>query len=373
MDGAARLLGQGLMGLISKLFGRDSEDALSVPAMDGVFKPNRLLDAAEAVLELPGIANLAAGPDALYCSSGKTLLAIDAKAGRAAPLRTFGGPVTAIAASPFGKLAVGVEGSGLELFEQGAWRRFDLPAECAFCITAGVFLGEADLYLTIGSKRYPASEWKRDLMSRGSSGALIHCRLSAGTHEVVRDDMAFPFGVAAAAEGVLAVSESWRHRILALPIGQGAAASIPVSDLPAYPARLAPAADGGLWLALFAPRRQLTEFVLSEDDYRLEMMATIPPGAWIGPDFGDSGDDEQPLQAGSVRQMGIIKPWGPSRSYGLVAKLDRDMRLAASFHSRADGRRHGIASVAEFGGQLHAASQGSGTLLRIATGGGGPA
>ena len=38
-----------------------------------------------------------------------------------------------------------------------------------------------------------------------------------------------------------------------------------LSDLPAYPGRIAPARDGGFWLALFAPRNQLVEFVLRED------------------------------------------------------------------------------------------------------------
>jgi hypothetical protein len=54
------------------------------------------------------------------------------------------------------------------------------------------------------------------------------------------------------------------HRILAF---ETAAMSVPrplLSDLPAYPGRIAPAPDGGFWLALFAPRNQLVEFVLRE-------------------------------------------------------------------------------------------------------------
>ena len=45
--------------------------------------------------------------------------------------------------------------------------------------------------------------------------------------------------------------------------------------------------------------------------------------------------------------MGIHKPWSPSRSYGLVVKLDAQLRPVASFHSRANGRRHGVTAVAE--------------------------
>ena len=40
-----------------------------------------------------------------------------------------------------------------------------------------------------------------------------------------------------------------------------------VSKLPGYPARIHPAADGGAWLALFAPRNRLIEFILLEDEH----------------------------------------------------------------------------------------------------------
>ena len=52
----------------------------------------------------------------------------------------------------------------------------------------------------------------------------------------------------------------------------------------------------------------------------------------------------EPTQQGGVRQLGVLKPWSPSRSYGLVARLDAAYRPIASFHSRANGRRHGVTS-----------------------------
>jgi hypothetical protein len=63
--------------------------------------------------------------------------------------------------------------------------------------------------------------------------------------------------------------------------------------------------------------------------------------------------------------MGIHKPWSPSRSYGLVVKLDAQLRPVASLHSRANGRRHGITSVAEVGGRVFAASKGGNAILEI--------
>jgi hypothetical protein len=48
------------------------------------------------------------------------------------------------------------------------------------------------------------------------------------------------------------------------------------SDLPGYPARISPAQAGGSWLAVFAPRRQIVEFVLREPAYRKRMLQEVP-------------------------------------------------------------------------------------------------
>ena len=353
-----------LLSAMASLFGRD-DDALSVPPMDGVFKPNNRLETAELILELPAIDNLAIAGGALYCSSGDALVGVDPTSRSAKPVRRFDGQITMLAGSQSGRIAVGVEGAGLALLEGiGEPRWLDLPADWRSCVTAGLFRDEDSLALAIGSRRRRWSDWKRDLMSHGASGVVATGRVSTGAFEIVSDNLAFPYGLAARGGGELIVSESWRHRVLSVPADGGAPKAV-LDQLPAYPAGIAAASDGGFWLALFAPRRQLTEFVLQEDDYRDEMMETIPPDAWIGPDFADGGGEEQPLQAGSVRQMGIMKPWAPSRSYGLVVRLDRDAAPTASFHSRADGRMHGVASVIEFNGRLYAASRGAEALLRL--------
>ncbi|MGV1793700.1 hypothetical protein [Rhizobium sp. A37_96] len=245
----------------------------------------------------------------------------------------------------------------------GDYRQLDLQRQCTACITAGLFDCENALLLAVGSCQHPMSDWKRDLMSHGATGQVIRHDLSTGKTDVVQGGLAFPYGLARSPGGGVAATESWRHRVAA--IGPGATPRTLLGELPAYPARLAAASDGGYWLALFAPRRQLTELVLSEDDYRMEMMATISPEAWIGPDFTDGCDEEQPLQSGSVRQMGVMKPWAPSRAYGMVARLNSRMEPVAGYHSRADGKIHGIASVAEFEGSLYAASRGAGTLVRL--------
>lgn len=356
----------GIFSRISAFFGRGEEDALSVPPMDGVFKPNTMLDAAERVLDFPEIDNLAAAADGgLHCSSGNRLFRIDLRSRTAELVREFSGPITMVAASPAGGLAVAAEGVGIAVVDtEGGDRRLGLPHEHTACLTAGLFEDGDTLLLAVGSRRHAMSEWKRDLMSHGADGLVVRHVLSTGRTDVVEGGLAFPYGLARLSGGAIAVTESWRHRIVAIKPGGGRPSPL-LHELPAYPARLAPASDGGWWLALFAPRRQLTELVLREDDYRTDMMATIPPDAWIGPDFADCGNAEQPLQSGSVRQMGIMKPWAPSRSYGMIVRLDAAMRPVASYHSRADGKVHGIASVVEVGSVLYAASRGAGALVRL--------
>lgn len=352
----------GIFSRISAIFRRNDEDALSIPPMDGVFKPNTLLDSAMRVLDASGIDNLTVAAGQLHFSSGSKLCRLDATGNAADVIGEFGAGITMLAAAPDGALAIATEGAGLWLVDAaGTSRALPFNGEGASCITAGLFEDEDTLLLAIGSRRHAASEWKRDLMNRGATGYVTRYRLSSGKAEVTRDGLAFPYGLTRLASGDIALSESWRHRIIAM---RQAGAPL-LAELPAYPARLSPASDGGFWMALFAPRRQLTELVLHDDDYRLEMMATIPPADWIGPDFADSGDASQPLQSGSVRQMGIMKPWAPSCSYGLVVRLDGALRPVESFHSRADGRIHGIASAVEFDGHLYAASRGADALVRL--------
>ena len=138
--------------------------------------------------------------------------------------------------------------------------------------------------------------------------------------------------------------------------------------------RLAPAAGGGSWLALFAPRSQLVEFVLREHDYRTRMMARgRAPATGSRRRSPPARSFLEPLQGGGVKTMGMLKPWAPTRSYGLVVRLDAALQPRQLPQPR---RRHdATASPAsiELGGQVLAASQGgdaSSLATRRARGGG---
>ena len=92
-----------------------------------------------------------------------------------------------------------------------------------------------------------------------------------------------------------------------------------------------------VWLALFAPRSQLVEFVLTEDRYRRRMIDEIDADYWVAPSLRSGATPLEPTQQGGVKQLGVIKPWSPSRSYGLIARLVRPfVRRPASTAARTD-------------------------------------
>jgi hypothetical protein len=119
------------------------------------------------------------------------------------------------------------------------------------------------------------------------------------------------------------------------------------------------------WMAFFALRTQLTEFVLRENAFRTRMMANVPPHLWVGPTLGGTFDYREPTQIGRIKKLGIQKPWAPPRSYGLVARLDANGRVIESFHSRASGRFHGVTAVAVDHDRVLVLSKGHGKIAEL--------
>jgi len=264
----------------------------------------------------------------------------------------------------------GVDGELGILPRSGEARELPAPGKLA-CPTALAFDRDGMLYVAQGSARHPAGDWAVDLMEKNAQGSLWQVDPAKGSATCLTQGLAFPNGILVMMEEHgLVIAESWRHRLVGIP-AHGSHAPEPIlTKLPGYPARLSPAADGGVWLALFAPRNRLIEFTLLEDAYRRQMMRDVPREYWIAPALASGTSFLEPLQCGGVKTMGIHKPWSPSRSYGLVVKLDAKLRPVASFHSRANGRRHGVTSVAELDGRVFAATKGGDAILEIAAAGG---
>lgn len=343
-----------------RFFGH-GEASVAIPVFDGPLKPNNLLEEAEVLFEREGLEDLVHGDDGhLYAACGRHLLRVDA-AGEARSVVELDHPIQAIAR--FGGGFALATATGV-VFHGGSADGKTLDAvdgEPLSCVNALWADGNGKLLLSQGSRQHPYEQWTRDLLSRGSTGRAIEHDPSAGTTRVLASGLEYCYGLCSDGARVVA-SESWRHRVVAIDADRREAV---VNALPSYPGRISPAEGGGYWVSSFAARTQLVEFVLREDDYRIDMMRTVEPRYWVAPALSSGADFLEPLQIGSVRQMGILKPWAPPRSYGLVIRYDQAWHPMYSLHSRVGGRHHGIVAASERGGVLYALSKGAARILRV--------
>lgn len=348
---------------LDRLLGRGTA-AITVPIMDGAIKPNRVLDEAAVVLTLPGIDDIASDGQQLWISAGPVLYQLDGQQAR--EVRSFDAPITALAVGSQGRIAVALDGRELRLLDaDGATlaQTRALAGRALRSANALAFEGDDSLLVSDGSEKYGPDQWCHDLMQLGKTGKVGRWNWQSGQSTLLAQGLAYAFGVLAGS-GLARWSESWKHT-LGSSRGSGAALPATVAELPGYPSRMAQAQGGGFWLTCFVCRTQLVEFVLREDAYRKRMMQEIHPSQWVAPALSSGKSFLEPLQGASVKQMGVLKPWAPPRSYGLVLRVADDGRVLSSLHSQVDGKHHGITAVAEHAGALYLVSKGSARLLRV--------
>ncbi|MFO0992860.1 MAG: hypothetical protein U1E67_13130 [Hyphomicrobiales bacterium] len=345
-------------------------DGSTVPPMDGPLRPNAALDAAKQVLTFADIDNLVADQSGVYGSVGNELFALrkQGDAGyEAIAIRKVDAPISALASDRAGALAIGLDGSGVMI--QGGHhdgRVVEGPADDRFfSVTALCFVSPDTLLIANGSRQYRAADWKRDLMAKGATGSVwkVDLKKDAGSATKLAENLRFPSGIGVASERVF-ISEAWGHCVRSVGLG-GGETGMALPGLPVYPGRMIRAGDGGFWLAMFAPRNALVEFVLKEDAYRRRMTETIDPEYWIAPSLFAGRSFLEPIQGGTRKKLNMLKPWAPMWSGGLVAKCDESMRPQASFHSRADGNVHGVTSLCESEGNLLVGAKGSGLVVAL--------
>jgi hypothetical protein len=351
-----------LRTLSDRLLGR-GEASITVPIFDGALKPNQMLERAEVVDRFDEANDIATDGRVLFVADGRRILRL--ADGAETEAAAFDRTVTALCALGDGGLAVALDGREVCIRGGGAdGSRSTGPAHAPFhAANAIARLPDGRLAVTDGSLRNDGAQWVHDLMGRGSTGRLILLDPRAGEAREAARGFEYAFGAGAFENGCL-VSESWRHRLVAVgPEGRRR----PVLDrLPVYPSRLAPATGGGFWLTAFTARTQLVEFVLRESAYRRRMMSEIAPEHWIAPRLRSGESYLEPMQGAHLRTMGVLKPWAPPRSYGLVIRLSAAGTPVYSLHSRVDGINHGIVAAAELAGFLYLLAKGPGRLLRLA-------
>jgi hypothetical protein len=338
------------------------EATITVPSFDGALKPNQILEQAATVASFEAPEDLAVCGGALYIADGVLLRRLDGD--EASEVRRFDRPITALCGLPDGSLAVALDGHEVQLLATPSATSPVLSfADSSLNAVNALAPGpQGTLLATDGSTARPYRQWVRDLMERGRTGRVW--RLDIAQHRIspVADGLHYAFGLAAFGDELL-VSESWRHRLIAIaPDGSRRAV---LDHLPAYPSRLQPAAAGGYWLTAFAARTQLVEFVLRETAYRRRMMKEIDPEFWIAPKLRSGYSFLEPMQGAHIKTMGVIKPWAPPRSYGLIIRLDARGVPLYALHSRVDGVNHGIVAAVELDGALYALAKGPGRLLRL--------
>jgi hypothetical protein len=349
-----------LRDAVDNLLGR-GEAAITVPPLDGALRPNSLLDDAAARYPLERVDCLAAQSGDLLAAAGRTVYALAADGSWRSH---FEAPteIACIASLGDDGLALGLMDGGIVIVGGPRDGRAYRLGQDAACITA--IAASADgLFVTNGSASNPADAWQRDLLERNASGSVWRIGLDSGRAKCLTDGLAYPAGLAVDTNG-LVISEAWRHRLVRIDPGSGAPAEVVYSDLPAYPGRLS-SAPGGWWLALFAPRSQLVEFVLREPTYRRRMLDEVPPACWISPKLRSGRSFYEPMQGGGVKHLGLLKPWAPTMSAGMCVRLDTSFQPATSLQSRADGATHGVTSVVEIGDRVFAAARGDGVVVEV--------
>ncbi len=344
--------------------------AIVVPPLDGAMRPNNILDESNVIrnnIDRPD--NLIAIGQELWFSSKNRLLKLNISTDFDIELVSeFESNIACIASNSNHNLAIGLEDGKLFTGQINNQTLEELTEqENVQCPTAMTFTHEGSLLICQGSKNIQiSSEMTRDLMQHGRSGSVWMHDFKTEKRSCILKDLCYPYGIVALSNSdEILISECWKHQIIKFSL-KGTDKPVPVfSDIPGYPARIIELNDSEFMLCVFAPRNRLIEFVLREHEFRKQMVDTIDPEYWIAPTLRSTHGFLAPLQQGGVKVMGIHKPWAPSLSYGMMVQLDQNQSPVKSYHSRANGHRHGITSCCQMGNRIFATSKGDDCIVEL--------
>ncbi|MBO6718290.1 MAG: hypothetical protein JJ913_10075 [Rhizobiaceae bacterium] len=326
--------------------------------LEGVMGPNGRLDDAEGMSVDAPQALCVAGDGGLLFSSGNEVRQLSRWGAKAKKWAAFDSAVTAMCTSAGGLVAIGLRGGSVVVLgpdgkAASGWAETALQGHATDC----AFASEDEIvavhngYVT-DADFMSVAPW--DDEARGQVISLSR----DGVPKVVADKLHCPMGIARDAAGNWLVSLFERAAIIDIE-GQ-----TKQSGYPAYLGRIRRTAHGYV-LACLARRDPLIEFLKTEREFVAEMKSAIAPRHWISPRASSEFSHDLPIEAGSTRLYGEVKPWAPSFSYGLVIELDDKLMPVGSAHSRANGTRHAISDVIEWNGAVIAVSRSSGELLKV--------
>lgn len=338
------------------------EASPAIPPLDGPYDPNNALEEAEILLQTNAPDNLFEIGGQLQFTDGARRYGLGNK-GEIGLVEDHATRITAAAGFGASGGLVGLAGGALVHIGSGGARDQGNICMLAGDITALVPDGKGAVVACVGSRVNDSRSWTRDLLEKRRTGSVLRVNPNTGEARELCAGLGYPNGAFVTSDGSIVVAEAWRNRLV--EVGPDGSVRVLVDDLPGYPARIAPASGGGAWLAMMAPRNQLLEFMLREDRYRARMLAEVDPPYWIAPSLTRAQSYLEPMQQGAQRSLGMLKPWSPSLSIGMVTRFDAKWSPMYSLFSRADGRMHGVRSVLEHDDRLLVASTGGGAVLSL--------
>jgi hypothetical protein len=293
-------------------------------------------------------------------SSGSNVFQIEQWGDKPDLWGSFESPVTALAVSPGGRIAVGLsdgrivvrDASGEPLSGWTPSSKLRVVADC-------VFLTEEEL--AVVDHGYAPNDPILSLApwDENARGRVLGVSRSGETR-VIATGLHCPMGIALGPDGGVAITELERARVI------DASGRVLQAGYPAYLGRIRKI-DNGYAIACLSRRDPLIEFLKTEGEFVGRMKAKIAPALWISPRVSPAFSHDLPIELGATRLFGEIKPWAPSFSYGLVIETDRSIMPVGSAHSRANGARHAISDVAIWNGSLIAVSRASSEILKFAS------
>ena len=330
---------------VDRWFGR-GEASITIPPMDGAFRPNDLLDLAPPVLEAPA-------PDCLAVTSLGLVVSLGPLAAQHRQARRLRARDLREADQRCDRLAGWRGGGGpdrrRDRLRRRPARRNDDRAEPRSRLHHGARAGcGRSLLVANGSATNGPAAWKRDLMEKNASGSVWRVDPAKGAYTRLAGDLAYPYGLLEDA-GSVVVSESWRSALTRISPGgggrneSGAGEPSRLSEPPVarrrqqHLARVVCAAQSARRIR--AERRPLS----SAHD-----RARSTPTTGLRLALRSGATPLEPTQQGGVRQLGVLKPWSPSRSYGLDrasrSRLSSD-RQSSQPCERAAARRHQLSDA----------------------------
>ena len=280
---------------VDRWLGR-GDASIAMPPMDGAFRPNDLLDSAPPIIETPAPDCLAVTSQGVVVSS-QTLAVQRRQAGRRAARFLRCGDQRA------GWIA-GRRRGGRPDRRQNRLRRRRAgrkdnrgqPRNEVHHRAGARPRGNTARRQWLGVERAGRLEARPDGEERLRVCVADRTR-QRRTQATGGEIWLIPYGLLEEADSVV-VSESWRSALTRISPGASGRGEPVLENLPAYPSRLSRDANNAIWLALFAPRRQLVEFVLREDRYRRRMIDEVDADYWIAPCLARGPDASRADAAG---------------------------------------------------------------------------